>query len=297
MRWSLFFTLAIWFYLLISLLRRRRRRVMQRLETYVYPEKVKIATRTAWWQRLLGKLSTGWIARWPQQRLEKMQLRLQRANLRLSVSEWLGTQIVFLCLGVIVGGGQILVMKLTLNTAVLGVALVLLSWIGPDFWLSRRITLRQKILQSQLPSTLDFLTVSVEAGLGFDQAMSKVAEELTGPMAQEMQRVIYEMQLGTSRVQALQRFSMRTGVEAIELFVSAVTQAEKLGIGLARVLRIQSREARRKQRASAQERAAKAPVKILFPLVIFVFPAMFVVILGPAAIHLIQMLSSGIGLG
>jgi len=297
MEWLIFVTLVLWFFLLLSLFQRRRRRVQLRLKDYVLPQKQKDRNPAPRWHRFLSSLANGWVTRWPRRRFEKLQLRLQRAHLRFSVGEWIGTQIIIACVGVIVAGLVVLLEGLTLDSGILAIAIVVLSWVTPDFWLSRRVTARQHRLRVQLPSTLDFLTVSVEAGLGFDQALAKVAEEMTGPIAEEIQRVLYEMQLGTPRTQALQRLAVRTGVDVIELFVSAVVQADKLGIGLTRVLKIQSEEVRRKQRSAAQEKAAKAPVKILFPLVIFVFPAMFVVILGPAVLHILQIFSSGLGLG
>lgn len=293
MKWLLFVTLGIWFYLLLSVITARRRRVTARLVEYIIqPPKVnkKSKVKVSLVRRLLTLTSSDWASRWPQKRLEKVQARLLRAGVPngFSVGEWISLHFVIVALCVLVGVLFVLSSGAQMSNAALLLALVLLGWMGPDFWLSRRITARQNTLRRQLPSTLDLLTVSVEAGLGFDQAMSKVGEEMTGPMAEEMQRVLREMQLGSPRMLALQRLASRTGVDVLELFVAAVVQADKLGIGLTRVLRIQAVEVRRKQRADAQERAMKAPIKILFPLVLFVFPALFVVILGPAVLHIMQ---------
>lgn len=266
----------------------------QRLHEFVFQPtskqtKVTPRAKTPLWHRMVGILTKNWVSRWPRKRLDKIQLRLMRAHSRFTIGEWIAVQTLAVIVGLVLTLVLVVASGLSPKALVLGGALFLLSWMGPEFLLSRKITKRQATLRTQLPSTLDLLTVSVEAGLGFDQAMSKVAEEMTGPMSQETQRILHEMQLGTPRLQALKRFGHRTGVDVIELFVSAVVQADKLGLGLARVLRIQAEEVRRKQRAAAQEKATKAPVKILFPLILFVFPALFVVILGPAALHIIQM--------
>lgn len=293
MKWLIFLTLSVWIYWLLSAITARRRRVSNRLLEYVIElpkkEKSKIQ-KVPLWHRFLGAMTRDWVSRWPRKRLEKIQLRLLRAGVPygLTVGEWIGIQFISVGVGVVVGILFVSAEGLKLVSLTMLMAMILLGWMGPDFWLSRRITFRQVTLRRQLPSTLDLLTVSVEAGLGFDQAMSKVADETTGPMSEEVQRVLREMQLGNPRVQALQRFAYRTGVDVIELFVSAVVQADKLGIGLVRVLRIQAAEVRRKQRADAQERAMKAPIKIIFPLVLFVFPALFIIVLGPAGLHIMQ---------
>ncbi|WDL95317.1 type II secretion system F family protein [Alicyclobacillus sp. ALC3] len=295
MKWLIFATLAIWFYLLFSFLTVRRRRVRDRLVEYVFegadlrkrPESAQ--PRVAIWHRILGSFTQSWIRRWPRKRLERIQTRLLRAHSSLTVGEWISLQLFTVIGGVVLGIVVFITSGHQPKALFICLAVIILAWIMPDFMLSRRITQRQNTLRKQLPSTLDLLTVSVEAGLGFDQAMSKVAEEAKGPMAEESKRILHEMQLGTPRLQALQRFAERTGVDVIELFVSAVVQADKLGIGLTKVLRIQAEDVRRKQREAAQEQAAKAPLKILFPLIMFIFPALFVVILGPAVLHIVQL--------
>jgi len=293
MKWLIFATCTVWIYWLLAALTARRRRVSNRLYEHVIklPKKEKIKVqKVPLWHRFLGYLTRDWVSRWPRKRLEKVQLRLLRAGVPrgLSVGEWIGIQFVSVGVGIVLGLLIVSAEGVKLLSLTMMLAMILLGWMGPDFWLSRRITARQDTLRRQLPSTLDLLTVSVEAGLGFDQAMSKVANETSAPMAEEVQRVLKEMQLGNPRLQALQRFAYRTGVDVIELFVAAVVQADKLGIGLVRVLRIQAAEVRRKQRADAQERAMKAPIKIIFPLVLFVFPALFIIVLGPAVLHIMQ---------
>ena len=156
------------------------------------------------------------------------------------------------------------------------------------FYLHVRIKKRQKEIRRTLPDILDMLTVSVEAGLSFDGALVKLAEKMRGPLVEELTRVLQEMRMGVTRKTALVAMTKRCDVEDLSLFVSAIVQADQLGVGVARVLRIQAAEARDKRRMKIREQAMKAPIKMLFPLVFFIFPALFVVVLGPAALSLLK---------
>ncbi|MFI6101310.1 type II secretion system F family protein [Lentzea sp. NPDC051213] len=149
---------------------------------------------------------------------------------------------------------------------------------------------RQEKIRRALPDALDMLTVCVEAGLGFDAALAQVARNTAGPLAQECARVLQEMQIGKSRNQALRALTERTTVTELRAFVSALAQAGELGVPIAQVLREQAREMRVRRRQRAEELAQKVPVKILFPLVACLFPAMFVVIIGPGAISIARVL-------
>lgn len=160
----------------------------------------------------------------------------------------------------------------------------------PDLFLYNTGTKRQAVIRKKLPDTLDMLTVCVEAGLGFDAALSQVANNTEGPLAMECLRMLHEMQLGKSRVQALQSLAERTTVGELRAFASALVQASELGIPTGQVLREQAKEMRIKQRQLAEEKAQKLPVKILFPLMFCIFPALFIVVLGPAGISIYQTL-------
>ena len=166
----------------------------------------------------------------------------------------------------------------------------LIGFFLPDVLLYNTGDRRQAKIQSALPDAMDMLTVCVEAGLGFDAALAQVARNTTGPLAGEFARALQEMQLGASRAQALRALTDRTTVPELRVFVSALTQATELGITVAQVLREQAREMRLKRRQRAEEKAQKVPVKITFPLVFCLFPALFVVILVPAAIAIWQTL-------
>jgi len=155
----------------------------------------------------------------------------------------------------------------------------------PDIVLQRIIEGRQTAIRRTLPDVLDLLVVSVEAGVGFDGAMQKVVDKMSGPLREEMARVLEQVRLGRSRAEALRSMGERTHVTDLISFVAAVQQAETLGVSIAKVLRVQADAARERRSQRAREAAAKLPVKLLFPLVFFIFPALFVVILGPGAIR------------
>jgi tight adherence protein C len=160
----------------------------------------------------------------------------------------------------------------------------------PDLLLYNTGSKRQVEIRKELPDTLDMLTVCVEAGLGFDAAVSRVGQHTAGPLAAELLRMLHEMQLGMSRVEALRALAERTTAAELRAFTSALVQATELGIPTGRVLREQASEMRLKQRQLAEEKAQKLPVKILFPLMFCIFPALFVVVLGPAAISMLRTL-------
>lgn len=153
----------------------------------------------------------------------------------------------------------------------------------PDVLVYNTGVKRQTDLGRSLPDSMDLLTISVEAGLGFDAALSQVAQNTDGPLAGEFFRVLQEMQIGTSRAEAFRGLADRTTVPELKAFVSSLVQADQFGIPVASVLREQSKELRVKRRQRAEERAQKVPVKIMVPLVLFIFPVIFIVILGPAA--------------
>jgi tight adherence protein C len=161
----------------------------------------------------------------------------------------------------------------------------------PDVWIRNLGEHRQQNLVLGLPDAIDMMTVCVEAGLGFDSSLARVARTLTGPMAEECARVLQEMQFGMSRSDALRALADRTAVPELRVFVSSIVQSSELGISVGDVLREQAREMRVRRRQRAEEKAQKLPVKILFPLLFCLLPAMFVVVLGPAAIRVIHTLS------
>jgi tight adherence protein C len=168
------------------------------------------------------------------------------------------------------------------------VVFALLGYVLPEFWLGRRIKARKHQILLSLPDNLDMLTISIRAGLGFDGALAKVVEKSRGPLSDEFRRALAEIRVGRARRDALRDMVDRTEVPPLTTFVSAIIQAEQLGVPIARVLQIQSEQLRLERRQRAEEMAARAPIKMLLPLVGCIFPAMFVVILGPAVISFIS---------
>jgi len=174
-------------------------------------------------------------------------------------------------------------------------SMILLGFIGliiafylPYFYLKQKVKERNKIAQKELPDILDLLTVSLEAGLGFDSALTKVVSRKEGVLSQEFQRCLEEIRLGKSRREALNGIKERLTLNDVNVLISNVIQAEKLGIGLVKVFRVQSNEVRERRRQRAEEAAMKAPIKILFPLVLFIFPSIFIVLLGPAILQFME---------
>jgi tight adherence protein C len=179
--------------------------------------------------------------------------------------------------GAVAGAGGVLLAAVTLCG---------IGFIAPDFIVSTKARSRKDRLKAELPDALDLMAVSVEAGMGFDGALSKLTEHMEGPLADEFALTLSEIRIGETRQDALKKLSDRTGTPELSSFVRSIIQADQLGISLGRILRVQATDSRLKRQAAAEEKAMKAPIKMLFPTVLFIFPAMFLVILGPAFLNL-----------
>lgn len=196
-------------------------------------------------------------------------------------------------LGIGVLGASGLLLGLVLGSDVsivllLGVIGAIGGFMAPRIWLQRRVAARKEEILDGMPSALDLLCISVEAGLGFDAALMKVAEKFRNALADEFNQVIAEMRLGRSRREALKALAERVNIDELSTFVQAVVQSEQMGSSLGTTLRIQSEEMRRRRRQRAEEQGAKAPLKMLLPMVGCIFPTLFIVLLGPAALEIIH---------
>ena len=235
------------------------------------------------------------LARWalklnPRSTTDNVARRLMAAGLgmKLSPTGFLALKALLALVGVFAGsllGSSRGFVGLVLGAAMAGTV----GFLGPDYVLTLKARGRKEKIRADLPDALDLLAVSVEAGLGFDASLAKLNENMDGPLAQEFGLTLSEMRIGESRSEALKRMSDRVDAPELSAFTRAIIQADQLGTTLGRILRVQATDARLRRQAAAEERAMKAPIKMLFPTVLFIFPAMFLVILGPAILNVQQL--------
>ena len=267
-----------------------RQRLMRRVSQVMsQPKEANFPTFRLAFNGLYKKLNAWLIRLLPIAVSKKMEIQLKKAGFRTNTAI---RQFVMMRIGVFACGfiAALLLCLLSPSAAMFFVAslLMLLSIFMPRLFLLQKTKQRQKEMFKGLPNLLDMLTVSVEAGLGFDQALARTVQHMDTPLGVEMRQVLAEMTLGKTRREALKDAAARIDVDDVRSFIHALIQADRLGMGIAHVLSIQSEEARRKLRQRAEEQAMKAPIKILFPLIMFVFPGLFVVILGPAVLHMVK---------
>ncbi len=214
----------------------------------------------------------------------KAQARLARAGYPggLQGADWMGVKLLAAIGGAIGGFALGLLLGGPALGMLFGVALLGFGYIIPEYWLSKRVKKRSQAIVLQLPDALDLLTISVEAGLGFDAALAKVVEKMDGPLVAEFGQALAEVRMGRTRRDALRDVATRANARPVSNFIGAIVQAEQLGVPIAKVLQIQSQQLRIERRQRAEEAAAKAPIKMLFPMTGCIFPTIFIVILGPA---------------
>lgn len=240
-------------------------------------------------QRVLKPLIKRWTLRLgamsPAKSGEKIRVKLAQAGnpSGMGVTEFLGLR---LLLAIAFGVGGLLFLMLGAKNPqlaiMLGPILGIFGYMMPGIWLDRKIKSRRVEIRKALPDAIDLLTISVESGLGFDPALMRVAEKWDNALTREFARVLSEMRIGKPKREALREMAQRIDEDGLTVFVSSVIQADQLGVAITHVLRIQSEAMRTRRRQMAQEKAQKAPLKMLFPMAILIFPALYVVILGPA---------------
>jgi tight adherence protein C len=280
--------------------RGERRRTMEVLTTQVGPVPVSLrdqALADPFGQRVLrpavGRLATLARRLTPADALRRVGNRLVLAGTptgwdaeRVIVVRFLAA-VVGLLLGVAMAASGVVhgIVRVGLPLVVGGIGYSL-----PGAILGQAVLRRQDAIRRALPDTLDLLTISVEAGLGFDSALLHVTRNVPGPLAQEIGRMLHEMQLGVSRVEAFRHLAERTNVDELRGFVMAMVQADVLGVSIGKVLRAQAHEHRVRRRQNAEERALKIPVKLLFPMIFCILPLIMIVVAGPAVIKIFHTL-------
>ncbi|MCX7823974.1 MAG: type II secretion system F family protein [Verrucomicrobiae bacterium] len=287
---------------------RRRLEALQRRGPLTIQERLDqpLAERTMW--PILDYIAQKARGMTSQESLERLQRRLVQAGMtpRWTAARFSGLSLIsgVVCLvltplfiasldtltGVAVGDNQPTLLKLLLDPQMIALSLGVgvLGYYVPNVALSRRIRQRQEAILLELPRAIDLISIGIEAGMGFDQALISVRRRTKGPLAEEFGIACTEINLGRSRAEALNHLADRVDIEELRLFVGAVLESFMSGSSLVDTLRVQAETVRIRQRQRVQEKVMKAPVKILFPLVLFVFPTLMVVILGPAAIRIVK---------
>jgi tight adherence protein C len=257
------------------------------------PEPVE-ESRPSLSERLISPVNT-WVvqrvsALLPASWLDGLRQRLIMAGEPTTVSGFLTAEVIST-----LAVGMLAVAMVSVSTSSIGLLHVagvilaaLLGLLFPQLWLRQRVGHRQAHIIKTLPDAFDLITTCVEAGLGLDAALARVSEKVEGPFAEELSRTLRDISLGKMRRDALRELGERSGVQDLITFVNAVIQAEEMGSSIGNVLRVQSEQLRIRRRQRAEEQAHKAPVKMIFPLVLCIFPTLFLVILGPAVITIMD---------
>ncbi|MDS0525882.1 type II secretion system F family protein [Clostridium sp. SHJSY1] len=245
---------------------------------------------------LYQSFSEGLIKITPQKKLQMLNKRLERAGVlkNSNMEKWLFNKIIIiLAFSSMIGLLSFMVEPNVIKAITLVLIIIIAINTFFSFYLSRKIENRKKKILKELPYTLDLITVSVEAGLSFDGAMARVIGNISGELCDEFAKSLKEIKMGIERKVALKNMSERCDVKELSMFVTSLIQADELGVSLSRILRIESANLREHRKQVSREKAMKAPIKMLFPLVFFIFPSIFIIILGPAVIRMIKIFGEG----
>lgn len=301
---SFFFFITLMFYGLLLVRKEKKDRIGKRMQFFLQGKKDSANTgeskgeHLSFFQRIVLPI---WIEykksfkkRIPGEKEARLERKLQLAGEPFGMTPVDFRMIqstMIVVLPVLSGTYSWLLQNETESIILFGIGGLVFALFLPSFYLRQKMKTRNYLALRELPDVLDLLTVSLEAGLGFDSAISKLISKKDGVLADEFRRCLEEIRLGKTRREALSGIRDRVGVEEVRNFIGSILQAEKLGIGMVQVLRVQSGEVRDQRKQRAEEAAMKAPIKMLFPLVLFIFPSLFIVLLGPAIIQIIETLS------
>ena len=300
---TFFFTVTLFIYALSVMRAERKQRVKIRLSRFFKsnhlaslgaPE-ITAAKQPSLFQRMISPIwrefKRSFKRKIPGEKEAKLEFKLLQAGNPFGMTpvEFRLLQMSLLLLLPFLFGGYGILLKMGNGVAILLMVLgLVVAILLPNFYIKKKIKALNLIALMELPDVLDLLTVSLEAGLGFDSALSKVVSKKEGVLSNEFHRCLEEIRLGKTRREALSSIRERLIVHEVKSLISSILQAEKLGIGMVQVLRVQSTEVREQRKQRAEEEAMKAPIKMLFPLVLFIFPSLFIVLLGPALIQFLQ---------
>ena len=289
---STFATVCFIMVILLNMLFRDKLNIQKRIKEFVHTDvkapgvlEGSFADRVI--KPVLGKVNSFLDRITPKHYYNQMEKRIKEAGnpKGISVGGIVFFQICFNC----ISAAAAIILWIAMDAPLPKVLVILFSLLGiinifPKYYLKHRIVERQKEIERSLPDVLDLLTVSIEAGLSFDGAVAKLVEKMSGVLVEEFSIVLKEMRVGVSKRDAFKSLVERVPVPSLITFVGAIIQADQLGVSIGNVLRIQSSQVRQKRRQKTQENAMKAPVKMLLPMIIFIMPTIFIVLLGPVLI-------------
>ncbi|WP_254788726.1 type II secretion system F family protein [Virgibacillus salinus] len=298
---SFFISISLISYGIVAYYTGRSGRVQARIQTYFTnntPEadqSAAVEELPSFYERVVypvwKKIKRKYSNKLGQEEASKIEVKLLQAGqpFGLSPVEFKMLQLILIVSFSVVGLGYGLLLSvsvpLLLLLAIMGLAVAVVL---PKYYLKTKIERRSKLAEKSLPDVLDLLTISLEAGLGFDAAVSQVAAKKKGVLADEFKVTLEEMRLGKTRKEALNAMNDRILSDDMRTLIFNIVQAEKLGIGMVSVLRVQTEDIRERRRQRAEEAAMKAPIKMMFPLVLFIFPTLFIILLGPAILQLLE---------
>lgn len=295
---TFFFTITLFIYFLFFLGGSKNKNVKRRIATFTNnetgekaeddEEKKEASLARRIFYPVWKEFKRSFKRRMPGEKEAKLEIKLLQAGNPMGMSpvEFRLLQVSLVIMLPVLSGTYGYILGTTPAAIILFVFIgIIVAFIIPHYYLKLKIKQRNKQALRELPDVLDLLTVSLEAGLGFDSALSKLISKKTGVLASEFHRCLEEIRLGKTRREALSGVKERLVLDEMNVLISSILQAEKLGIGMVQVLRVQSSEVRERRKQRAEEEAMKAPIKMLFPLVLFIFPSLFIVLLGPAIIQ------------